>query len=36
METCKSGPEVAVLHAEATDEGWAPSRLVILVLITLD
>ena len=35
IETCYSGPKVAVLHAKATDEGWDPERLVILVLGTL-
>ena len=35
IETCNSGPKVSVLHAKTTDEGWAPWRLVILVLITL-
>ena len=35
IETCNSGPEVAVLHAKTTDEGWDPYRLVFLVLITL-
>ena len=24
LETCYSGPEVAVLHAETTGEGWDP------------
>ena len=24
IETCNSGPKVAVLHAKATDEGWDP------------
>ena len=35
IDTCNSGPKVAVLHAETTDEGWDPSRLVILILSTL-
>ena len=35
IETCYSGPEVAVLHAKTTDEGWDPSRIVILKLGTL-
>ena len=35
METCFSGPKVAVLHPESTDEGWDPLRLVIVMLITL-
>ena len=24
IETCDSGPKVAVLHAKAADEGWDP------------
>ena len=24
IETCNSGPKVAVLHAKTTDEGWDP------------
>ena len=24
METCKSDPKVAVLHAKTTEEGWVP------------
>ena len=24
LETCKSGPNVAVLRAKTTDEGWDP------------
>ena len=24
METCFSGPKLAVLHPESTDEGWGP------------
>ena len=32
MDTCYSGPEVAVLQAKTTDEGWDPYRLVILML----
>ena len=35
IETCNSGPKVAVLHAKTTDEGWDPWRLVILMLIAL-
>ena len=35
IETFNSGPKVAVLHAKATNEGWDPWRLEILVLITL-
>ena len=35
IETCYSGPKLAVLHAKTTDESWNPLRLVILVLITL-
>ena len=35
MQTCNSGPNVAVLHLKITDEGWDPERLVILMLITL-
>ena len=34
IETCNSGPKVAVLHAKTTDKGWDPERLVILKLIT--
>ena len=29
LETCNSGPKVAVLHAKTTDEGWDPWRLAI-------
>ena len=35
IETCYSGPEVAVLHAKPTGEGWNQYRLCILVLSTL-
>ena len=35
IETCNSGPKVAVLHAKTTDEGWDPLRLVFLMLSTL-
>ena len=35
IETCYSGPKGAVLLPKTTDEGWDPSRLVILRLITL-
>ena len=35
METCNSGPKVAVLHAKATKEAWDPQRLVILILKSL-
>ena len=35
LETCKSGPNVAVLRAKTTDEGWDPQRLVFLMLSTL-
>ena len=35
METCYSGPEVAVLHVKTTGEGWNQYRLFILVLSTL-
>ena len=35
IETCNSDPKEAVLHANTTDEGWNPKRLVILMLITL-
>ena len=35
IETCYSGPKVAVLRAKTTDEGWDPWRLVFLVLGTL-
>ena len=35
IETCNSDPKEAVLHANTTDEGWNPKRLVILMLIAL-
>ena len=35
MQTCKSGPKVAVCMYQTRDEGWNPYRLVILVQITL-
>ena len=35
IETCYSGPEVAVLYAKTSDEVWDPYRLVSLVLNTL-
>ena len=35
IETCNSGPKVAVLHAKATNEGWGPYRLVFLMLKSL-
>ena len=35
METCNSGPKVAILQAKTTNEGWDPYRLVFLMLITL-
>ena len=35
IETCYSGPIVAVLHSKTTDECWNPYRLVSLVQITL-
>ena len=35
IDICYSGPNVAVLHAKTTDEGWDPWRLVILMLLTL-
>ena len=35
IETCYSGPKLAVLHEKTTDESRNPLRLVILVLITL-
>ena len=35
IQTCYSGPEVAVLLAKTTGEGWNQYRLFILVLITL-
>ena len=35
IETCNSGPKVAVMHANGTNEGWVPLRLVILVLKSL-
>ena len=35
LETCKSGPKVAVFQAKTADEGWNQERLVILMLGTL-
>ena len=35
IETCYSGPEVAVLHAKSTGGILDPQRLVILVLKSL-
>ena len=35
IETCYSGPEVAVLHSKSTGGDLDPQRLVILVLKTL-
>ena len=35
MVTCNSDPEVVVLHAKTTDEGWDPQRLAIPVLKSL-
>ena len=35
IETCISGPKVAVLYPKTTRKGWDPWRLVILMLITL-
>ena len=35
LETCHSGPEVAVFHAKTTCGGLDPQRLVILVLKSL-
>ena len=35
IETCYSGPEVAVLQAKTTGEGWNQYSLFILVLSTL-
>ena len=35
IETCYSGPEVAVLHAKTTGGVLDPQRLVILVLKSL-
>ena len=35
IETCNSGPKVAVLHAKSTNESWDPQRLAILVLKSL-
>ena len=35
IETCSSGPKVAVVHAKCTNEGWVPYRLVILMLVTV-
>ena len=32
IETCISGPKVAVLNPKTTLEGWDPWRLVILML----
>ena len=32
IEICYSGPKLAVLHAEATGEGWNQYSLFILVL----
>ena len=34
-ETCYSGPNVALLHAQTTEKGWDTQTQVILVLITL-
>ena len=35
IEICYLVPNVAVLHAKTTEEGWDPLGLVIQVLITL-
>ena len=35
IETCFSGPYVAVLHPKTTRESWDPWRLVFLMLGTL-
>ena len=35
IETCYSGPKVAVLNLKTTDECWDPYRKVFLELITL-
>ena len=35
IEACYFGPEVAVMHAKTTHEGWDPWKLVILMLITV-
>ena len=35
IETCYSGPKVAVLLPKTTDEGRDPSRLVILTLFCI-
>ena len=35
IETCYSGPEVAVLQAKTTGGVWDPQKLVILMLGTL-
>ena len=35
IESCYSGPEVAVLHAKTIGEGWNQYSLFILVLSTL-
>ena len=35
METCNSGPKVAILRAKTTDEGRVSWRLVILELVTV-
>ena len=32
IESCYSGPKLAVLHAKATGEGWNQYSLFILVL----
>ena len=35
MQTCKSGPKVAILHPKTRDEGWDPQKLVIPMIITM-
>ena len=35
IESCNSAPNVAVMDAKTTDEGWNPYRLFFLVLRTL-
>ena len=35
IDTCNSGPEVFVLNAKTTDEGWDQYRLITPMLIIL-
>ena len=35
IETCYSGPKIALLHPKTTDQGWDPLKLVIQKLGTL-